>query len=79
MLLLFGIARTVLRMRRKRKGTDAAALGTAEGEGPEGAEEAQDAGADAAEPPAGDRAGEATGAESPEQVDAPPSPEGDKR
>ncbi|HKP07816.1 MAG TPA: DUF6049 family protein, partial [Microbacterium sp.] len=35
-LLLFGIARTVLRMRRRRKGTDAAAPGSAEGETPDG-------------------------------------------
>ncbi|HKP08982.1 MAG TPA: hypothetical protein VJU58_17165, partial [Microbacterium sp.] len=34
-LLLFGIARTILRMRRRRRGTDAAAPGSAEGETPE--------------------------------------------
>jgi hypothetical protein len=60
-LLLFGIARTVLRVRRRRKGTDAAAPGRAEGETADGSgtEAEADAGVEADEAGAGAEADEA--------------------
>lgn len=63
-LLLFGIARTVLRVRRRRKGTDAAAPGGAEGEAADGsgAEAEAAAGVEAAAEVESDEAGTAADA-----------------